>query len=584
MVWKRSDNNGGKRLLPQHVGPVALLIATSGGLLFHILRHPFAIGMANTDTEGTLWWIWSRCDGRINGDVATGIAAPYGFDMSRFATFNIVDEARILVSQLTNCDTDATLLIVSLFPFVALTLLLIATYALGWVVTSSRSLSLVLALCGGVGSQILLATRTPLANNLLAPGIFALLFFLRFKQTSRLMNLLAAYVMVSVQLLSNAYNGMAFLIVLFVFIVTFGVASHSPASVLTELSGLAVSAIVGLFPLLRTQWFLLNDLTARAIYRPVDVSGEVISPLILVSRSHSWFVNLVPDTLPTPEAGWISAPLLIAWLISCRYMFRERLNTERSRLAAASSFSAILISIIVFEIPGTGLVRSAYFGLLSPLRGVNNYAKVLPLLLALSVVAMSKETLEKYSRASRVTRRTVSIGVIAVVFLNVIDSIPTSSTFRERNSLASVKDFYARFEDLNAGNTAHYPVMMYEREWGLPLRFIQLAQMYTGEPVANGRTFDQLQDPCTRLPNPSNAHAYNFLVSRGVSRVVLHRQLMDPTAFKDSTQFLTKEGLRSVSLSSSDLSFEKDLDKALDVVVYEFPQREERSVCGSTHR
>lgn len=564
-----------------------ILASTSGGLLLHILRNPLAIGMANTDTEGTLWWIWSKCEGRIKGDVATEIGAPYGFDTSRFATFNIVDESRVLFSRLMDCDQNATLLVVSLLPLVALTLNLIAIYALGWTVSSSRSISVAIALCGGVSSQLLLATRTPLANNLLAPGILALLFYVRSTRTSRLTNIVAVCVMISIQMLSNAYNGMAFVIVLCVFVVTFSATSdRGLLSALSELLALAVSATAGLFPLLRTQLFLLHDQVTRSIYRPVDIAGEVISPLVLISRSHSWFTNLLPDNFPRPESGWISAPLLIAWLISCRYVFREGLITERSRLAAASSFSAVLITIIAFEVPGTGFIRSVYFDLFSPFRGVNNYAKLVPLLLALSVGVMMNDSFKKCFRAPRDGKRATALclAMTAVITLNVVDSIPTSPTFRERTPLTPVRNFYAQFERQDTGIAAHYPAVMYGREWGLPLRFIQLAQMYTGDTLANGRTFDQLQEPCTHLPNPSNAYALGFLESRGVSRIVLHRQLMDPGSFEDSIEFLGREGFRSASYSSSDTTIKEDLGKALDVVLFDLPQRDDRAVCGSIHR
>lgn len=564
-----------------------ILVSTSSGLLLHILRKPLAIGMANTDTEGTLWWIWSKCEGRIKGEVATEIAAPYGFDTSRFATFNIVDESRVLFSRLMDCDHNATLLVVSLLPFVALILNLVAIYALGWTVSSSRLTSVAIALCGGVSSQLLLATRTPLANNLLAPGILALLFYVRSTRTSRLTNMMAACVMVSIQMLSNAYNGMAFVIVLSVFVVTFSATSdRGLLSAPTELLALAVSATAGLLPLLRTQLFLLHDQVAQAIYRPVDIAGEVISPLVLISRSHSWFSNLVPDSFPKPESGWISAPLLVAWLISCRYVFREALTTERSRLAAASSFSAVLITIIAFKVPGTSLVRSVYFDLFSPFRGVNNYAKLLPVLLALSVGVMVKDSFKECFRAPRNGKQVISlcVAITAVISLNVVDSIPASPTFRERTSLTSTRTFYAQFKRQDTGAAAHYPAVMYGREWGLPLRFIQLAQMYTGDTLANGRSFDQLQEPCTKLPNPSTAYALGFLESRGVSRIVLHRQLMDPQSFEDSIEFLRREGLRSASYSSRDTTIEENLGKALDVVLFDLPQRDDRAVCGSIHR
>jgi hypothetical protein len=56
--------------------------------------------MLNTDSEGTTWWIWSRCVGQSQLFQASQVAFPNGFDLSRLPVFNLVDELRIQFAQL----------------------------------------------------------------------------------------------------------------------------------------------------------------------------------------------------------------------------------------------------------------------------------------------------------------------------------------------------------------------------------------------------------------------------------------------------------------------------------------------------
>jgi hypothetical protein len=133
--------------------------------------------MLNTDTEGTAWWIWSRCVGQSTILRANGISYPYGFDLSRLPVFNHVDETRIQISRLWGCSSTSVIVQLAIFPTICIIGNSICGYLLGQSLFKNKSLAFILGLTTGFSSQILLSTRTPLANNVLflglAPGLFA---------------------------------------------------------------------------------------------------------------------------------------------------------------------------------------------------------------------------------------------------------------------------------------------------------------------------------------------------------------------------------------------------------------------------
>ena len=146
--------------------------------------------MANTDNEGTLWWIWSKCVETDTSRIFSHIGAPFGFDHSRMASYNLVDQIRIQIARVGNCSPGTVVATFSLFPVLAMILNAFAGYALGWIVFRSRWAAISVALFGVMSSQVLLSTRTSLANILIAPGIIALAFFLRSRYNSSKWNIL----------------------------------------------------------------------------------------------------------------------------------------------------------------------------------------------------------------------------------------------------------------------------------------------------------------------------------------------------------------------------------------------------------
>lgn len=569
--------------LKRHRDPVALLTAFTLLLLGHILRSPGTYGMADTDNEGTLWWLWSKCNRYSSNGVLTRVGWPTGFDTRDFATFNLVDELRARAASLGGCSPESVVWVFAAFPVVALGLNLIGAYFLGWKVFRSRSWALILAITGVATSQILLATRTSLANNLLAPGLLALAYGFTYLDKRKPRDAWLAACCLCIQMLCNAYNGAMFLLVLIVLSLSWTQLSRRRELLVLPITAI-IGSLVGLSPLMSSQLFLITSSSRRDLIRPVNLDAELVDPLVLFSRNYHWFTSIIGGRMPTPEAGWLSIFVLLLGLISVGSMFMRHVTHRTRRLAVGSLASAALVVLISCDVPGSRPLHSIYATFGSPFRGVSNYLKVVPLMLALGGLAILKERLERRTRSHLMN--SIVVGVLLVLSgLNFWDSIPRSPTFRERTSLDQASEFYRSLSSSGSvGVTAHFPDYTYQPDWGLPLRFIQVAQMYTDNVIANGRDFQHRQSRFASLPSPVNRTALVSLRKRGITQIVLHKNLIDPVTLDESVRFLESLGLRGVRYESPSAASGPEINRGLDIIVFDVqPFKQTSSVWTPSH-
>ncbi len=545
---------------------LAVLAVAPIFLNWNVISSPRStIGLANTDNEGTLWWIWSKCRGLVPDGTARHVGQPSGVDFSRFATFNLVDELRAWTARALGCSAQDAVLVLSLFPTIALILNLWAGYYLGTRVFGSRLNGFVVAIAGVMTSQILLSTRTSLANILLAPGILAVsCVFTHAKKNVRVQMFFASFWLM-LQMLCNVYNGVAFLFI----VLSASLFLRSRRQLSSRImDGLVIGwgAVLGLLPVLQGQLFLYTESGDSQIYRPVVPSNEIVDARVLVS-SRFWFFS--PAEWPQPEAGWIPLLLLIVTLIAAVGLLRSRGGEAVTRLGLISLANAMLISCLAFKVPGFGALRWLYFQVLFPLRGVSNFAKVIPLLCTLCICSWLSKTSLTLAR-SNMSR----VGIALVLLFNSIDSIPRGSTLGASTSLEPVEDFYEDVEPvLGSGIIAHFPDYNYGDRWGFPTRFVQLAQIYTGREVANGRSLEDLGEKCAQMPIPDTDNSLVQLRERGISHVILHRRLMPASQFTSSMAFLEAKNLRKFVFRSTISDNEPEIYRSLDVVIFEIAQR-----------
>lgn len=569
-----------QKTLKAHVLPLLFLIISSTVLLRHSIIHPMSsIGMSGGDTEGTMWWIWTNCKGYNSGSIVTNISSPLGFDISHLPVYNLVDQCRIWITRLFGCSPASTIAVTALLPLFSLITGSVAAYALGFQLYFSRRAGLFVAVSACFSSQVLLATRTSLANNVLTPGLVALVFAVIYLRKGSKTSLLLLLIATTVQVLCNVYNGALFGFIALVFVL------FLPSSCLMKSrqrlwssAAITGAAILGLGPLLQSQLFLITNSIERDIYRPINQFGETVDPRVLVSRNYAWFDSLAPTSWPRPEAGWISLTHLFAIVAFFLLLITGRLvkSKERQILLVCLACSIFLI-VLIFKIPGTAPIHKFYFNYFGPLRGVSNFAKGIPLLLGISGPAIShifqeSRFLPRLSlhKSNQSIKSSIFIVFVAVLML---DNIPRSQDFSTRTSLKPIANFWNEVPRTTTGSTAHFPDFTYGKEWGFPLRFIQLSQIFRDSHLANGRDYQKRASICSALPTPVNLKALKTLQNRGVTQIILHRNFMIQNDFNAAYQFLAEMGLKHTSYVAPGSNQGSELIRSLDVSVFELPTR-----------
>jgi hypothetical protein len=564
------------RLIRLHFFPLFFVLVTGLVLLRHSLVHPTSsFGMPNTDTEGTLWWIWSQCKGYLVDSNLTNVSFPQGFDISRLPSFNLVDSTRVILASMNGCSVEAVTLTISVFPLVALLASGFASYGLGYQLFQSRYLALFISFSASFSNQNLLSTRTSLANIFIAPGLMALMFAVVFLRKKSRSSVLWIFFFLVIQMLCNAYNGALFVFLTLLIVLFF----HSEYGVnfayrFKVVVGVVLAGLIGLIPLIQSQIYLFTNPTERDVYRPVDQLGETVEPLVLISRNYSWFDAVFPENFPRPEAGWISVAHLIVIGFSIWYLAKYRNEKSSSyRITAACLGGSFLLTALIYRIPGTSPLKDVYFEYFSPLRGVSNFSKGIPLLLGVCGASTFKALFARgVSKHFGINKLKIS-GATCVLFvalsLLLVDNIPRSESFTTRTSLNPIVTFWNSVHSRPKDVVAHFPDFTYGKEWGLPSRFIQLAQLVMDREVANGRDFENRASRCASLPTPIDDSSLKTLVDRGVTMFVLHRQLMVPVDLDKATDFLRKKGYKEREYAAIESKEALEIYKSLDVIVFQ---------------
>jgi hypothetical protein len=502
--------------------------------------------MLNTDSEGTAWWIWSRCIGQTNLSRANGVAYPNGFNLETLPTFNLIDEFRILVAHMFGCSSSSIIVQLALFPTICLVGNSLAGYFAGRILFQNRLSGFIFGITCAFSSQSLLATRTPLANNVLFFGLLAVAFSAKWLRDGSIFHLILALVSQMMQVLSNVYNGFAFLLILLTVLLAFPASVDLSLIKRTRIASLAcLAALIGLGPLIVNQIQLLTNSSFQKIYRPFNAELEVLPFSSLFTKDRGLYDFFGHDSWPRPEAGWISIPLLVGLIYFTFEFFRDAQRDRAINRAVISTFGVtFLLILIIWDVPGFGYLRRLYFAVFFSLRGVSNFAKVLPLLMGLALLLMVQVVRENHLINRK--RPIQSRGVICAFFLlTLADNVPLSQSYWRLHDIRPFISTYGSPDmKIETGPVAEFPDFMYGPQWGLPQRFIQLAQIGDSRPRLNGRDFGQLSDGTNPLPLPVDDLTLNALLNRGATTIILHRNLISPSEFNQSVDFLRSQNFQ----------------------------------------
>ena len=497
------------------------------------------------------------------------MAFPNGFDLSRLPVFNLVDELRIQLAQLFDCSISSIIIQLAIFPTVCLVGNSLAGYALGRTLFHNRESAFLLGLTCAFSSQIILATRTPLANNVIFPGLLAVLFATRWLVRRNNQSLVFLFLLQSLQVLMNVYNGFALLILTLA--ILFAHPSKLGKPFLTRIKGIAtavVASVVGLTPLILGQMYLFTQPKLKDIYRPVQISGEILPMSALVSKDRGVYKLLSPSPWPHPEAGWLSTPLILSLVVLLiLFWFRKDRQKETLIFIRRLLMVATGLVLLIWDVPLFEFLRTFYYEIFFALRGVSNFAKIVPILISIVCLILLQPYLRMDNdRDARTLRTKLFVGIFAVLFL--FDNVPISSSYWHLQDIRPLIQSYGSTDvRRSSGPVAQFPDFMYGPKWGLPQRFIQLAQIGDKRPRLNGRDFQQLTDGSASMPLPIDDASLEQLLKRGATTVMLHRALIPAADLEKSLDYLRSREFEEHRFTLSEHN--KPIYQTLDVIVFE---------------
>jgi hypothetical protein len=371
----------------------------------------------------------------------------------------------------------------------------------------------------------------------------------------------------ALQTLANVYNGFATLLILVLLLVALPVDLQLTTSVRIRGLFAAISAsIAGLGPLLANQFFLLTDTRLKDIYRPTNASNEVLPTISLIAKDRGLYNWIAENSVARPEAGWISTPivLLLIGLLSYSLFVSKTMSNGTKRFVLVTSVGVFLLSVVIWEIPWFGWLRSIYFYLLSPLRGVSNFSKVVPILLIIICLQLAKDILNTSSNF-KFSCKHLSLTTAIFSFVFLLDNVPLQGSYwLLRDVRPLVQTYESPLLTEHQGAVAQFPDFMYGPKWGIPQRFIQLAQMGDKRPRINGRDYLQLQNGTAAMPLPMSDEALSKLLNRGTTTVLLNRRLIPKDDLMNTLSFLRSKNFKEFYLQAG--IDEAPIYESLDIV------------------
>jgi len=544
---------------------VGLAIVFSAHRLTRLTSSP---GLLNTDVEGTMWWLWSRCTFQSSLSRSEYIGFPSGFSFEALPFWNLWDELRIQLLRWADCDQAALVLVFSLAPTIFMMFNALCAYLLGLVILANRHFSFLLALIVAFSSQIVLGTRTPLSNIIYFWGLLSLFFLIRFFRSKNVLFLFLSLVLLTLQTLFNVYTGALFVYLGLTFVFSFsGFYTFRLREKVIYSFSIIFSAIVGLTPLISSQMYLfLNNEKTEAI-RPVEIGDSTLPIAYLFFQDRGLYSLIIPEQWIRPSAGWLSTPLLIG---VCWGIFKHiQLRKSKHPYVIASRWmiaSSLLLTFIIYEIPGSFIVHKLYFSIFSPLRGVSNFSVAIGIQLLFSVLLLV-QFFQMTKNTKFIERWRVAVAFVFLVGVFLYENVPLDKSFWSRDDVTPFIDAYKDPSlSPHIGPVLHFPDWSYGTEWGTPQRFIQLAQIGDQQARINGRDYESFTAACAPTPLPINDENFEVLLDRGVRRIIVHHNLIDPITLSLVLEFLGQKAVtevRSIHPLSS-----RTLYQSLDITVF----------------
>ena len=490
-------------------------------------------------------YVRALCLEPSNSRVNSLLNYPFGFDNSAYPFWNLLDTLRVNFASLFGCTTSSLAIIFALTPLVAMIGNCVTGFLFGFSISKSNLDGAIIAVFGIFSPTILLQTRTSLSNNVLFFGLLALTALVLYLRALQAHWLAAYFFFLTVQIWTNIYTGAGFILISQIVLLSH-IAVHSEGRqrrlLLSNIAATFLSIVVGLAPLLRSQWYLLSGSSLGHYARPSRTELVGLRE-VLLSPNLTTFGSLVS----------ILAIVIVA-------------TTRRAKLGPMFPFlGTVLILSLSLDLPWLGPLQSLYHRLLGPLRGVGYFNQFVPFLLALNLVQL----LPKLQMVKIRPYRWRLYFVMPVLILDTLTSLPRAGSQLDPTFTRAValRDVAAPFPlDLPTDSVVlQLPDYFYsgtERLFGAPGREILIDQMFHGRPVINGRDFITALRNCVEVYSPEALIDLKALAARGGNIVAL--RLNDLPGYQASRlrEQLVSEKWQPMPLQTGESSIDLELWRA----------------------
>jgi hypothetical protein len=522
------------------------------------LRGPGHFAWDVGDTAGTMAYVRALCIEPSTSRVNDLLNYPFGFDNSAYPFWNLIDTFRVNLASIFGCTTNSLAIIFALTPLVAMIGNCVTGFLFGFSISRNNLDGAIIAVFGIFSPALLLQTRTSLSNNVLFFGLLALTALVLYLRALQAHWLVTYFFFLTAQIWTNVYTGAGFILLSQIVLLSHA-AAHSKGRrgrlPLSSIAATFLSIVVGLAPLLRSQWFLL--------------SGNSLSHYARPSRTE--LVGLT-EVLLSPNLATFGSLLSILSIVIVA-------ATRRAKLRTMFPFLGVLLILsLSLDLPWLGPLQWLYHRLLGPLRGIGYFNQFVPFLLALNLV----QVLPKLQMVGIQSSRRRLHFVVPVLILDALTSIPRAGiqvdpTFTRAVAL---QDVAAPFPvDLPVNSVVlQLPDYYYsgtERLFGAPGREILIDQMFHGRPMINGRDFITALRNCVEVYSPEALIDLKALAARGGNIVAL--RLNDLPGYQASRlrEQLVSENWQPMPLQTGDSSIDLELWRAPSAPKVDLP-----SACG----
>ena len=481
------------------------LLFKLNGSLFEDLNSTY--GLSDTDTEGTLWWLWNQSQTSQIDNLSGGQV----FDTSQFTFWNLFDYLRIfLVGSL---GVENLFLISNASLLICFTLNGIAAFSFARVIFKNNITSAAMGSILVFTSVNLLSLRTSLSNNLLFFGIllirtFALDFIEKNKRNTYLLVIFCIFTA-----MSSTYLAANILLIQFVFILVV----YSSSSVVEKKSLIVNFLLASSTSLLTTliiyrdQIFLISRSQKTSEMRPLNALSELIPSSVTIANKFQ------------ASSGFLSLTILMVLCIATFLSFGRLKLSKQVLLSLGVMISGLVTQFIGYDFWLLNPIHDLYFTLFPQLRGISNYAKFGQFLIGLGATSLILIHRPKLL-AGNIRFALVSLVIAAT---SAFQSVPADQSFSSRSDVKTIKrDFEYFFGDKQKTLIFDYPDRLSNAEWGFPVGYMQISQIFHNQLLLNGIDYPQHKKGCVSTIKLGPTETINWVDRNQADYIVLRTRLI----------------------------------------------------------